>query len=198
MLGYYLWNKLLFIIIIYYYYLLLLFIYYYLSLLLLLCWIVLNEKKSLFLWLKNICFFFFSKIVQLFLTPLKNSKIINPNEFSQLFSNIRDIRNLNELILNEMQTQSKSIGEIFLFYTEYLKMYTKYCADQPLALLTLQKLEKKYSTFKNFLVETKVIVKFIHSLTRHDALHNNTSKIVFFFFFFLVLAKSALSKLGTR
>jgi len=38
-----------------------------------------------------------------------------------LFSNILDIKNLNELFLNDLSKAEKSLGEIFLSYTEYFK-----------------------------------------------------------------------------
>jgi len=71
--------------------------------------------------------------------PLKEKGILNPKEMEGLFSNLTDIKNLNELILFEMKAGSKSIGEIFVFFSEYFKLYTTYCANQPKSFMNFQK-----------------------------------------------------------
>ena len=77
--------------------------------------------------------------------PLKEKEILNPKEMESLFSNLRDIKNLNELLLADLKQGKKHIGDIFLFYTEYFKLYTTYCADQPKSFMTFQKYQVPYA-----------------------------------------------------
>jgi hypothetical protein len=130
---------------------------------------------------------------------LTSLKVLNPNERSQLFSNIRDIRNLNELVLAEMQSQQKPIGEIFSFYTDYFKIYATYCADQPQALLLLQKLDKKNIAFRNHCVEARVsdeessLFSLLLSFSPSLFLSFSPSLLIFSIAFYFV-AKSTFSK----
>jgi hypothetical protein len=87
---------------------------------------------------------------------MKQKGILAQQEMQLLFSNIQDIKNLNELLLADLKAGKKSIGAIFLYYSEYFKLYTTYCADQEKAFLTFKRLQDSKSSFRSFLKEVKV------------------------------------------
>lgn len=81
-------------------------------------------------------------------------------EISSLFSDIELLENVNNRVreaLNEEYKKSQETGQPimlgpkFLDFVDCLKMYTNYCANQPLALQTLDRCQKKYPTFSQFI-----------------------------------------------
>jgi hypothetical protein len=78
---------------------------------------------------------FYSNLKLYYTTLLK---MVSPQELQPIFSNINDIFNINKLLLKELQemTDTSRIGEIFLRYSDFLKIYTNYCSNQ-VCLLTV-------------------------------------------------------------
>jgi hypothetical protein len=88
-----------------------------------------------------------SECNQVFLQPLTKSAIISPTEINNLFSNVEIVANLNRTLADEFEASEKDasekggvllLGETFLKLADYLKMYTTYCANQPVSLATLE------------------------------------------------------------
>ncbi|KAI8833753.1 hypothetical protein BC829DRAFT_407635 [Chytridium lagenaria] len=85
-------------------------------------------------------------IIDVYIKPLKKTKLIRPKDMSVVFSNIEAIAPVNRELLKSFETrQSESpnnvveqVGDIFIGVSDYLKMYTMYCSNHPYALMKLQ------------------------------------------------------------
>ena len=60
-----------------------------------------------------------------------------------MFSNLEIIASLNRTLVEEFEASEREsgvllVGQIFLKLADYLKMYTTYCANQPVSIATLE------------------------------------------------------------
>eukprot|EP01102_Stenamoeba_stenopodia_P007410 TRINITY_DN2074_c0_g2_i6.p1 TRINITY_DN2074_c0_g2~~TRINITY_DN2074_c0_g2_i6.p1 ORF type:complete len:671 (-),score=130.09 TRINITY_DN2074_c0_g2_i6:4-2016(-) len=93
-------------------------------------------------------------VIEVFLTPLRASGIVPNKDIKSLFSNLEVIHSINLQMLKELEKRVRlslannvtSIGDIFISTSAYLKMYTEYCSNQPIANECL----KSYSKDRNF------------------------------------------------
>lgn len=102
-------------------------------------------------------------IKEVYMTPLKESGIITPEQQKNLFANVEEIELLNRSqVLAKIESRFKEaeetglpvykiqLGDIFLELSVHLKHYTEYCSNQPGALAMLDELEKANSEFAAF------------------------------------------------
>jgi hypothetical protein len=96
--------------------------------------------------------------VKVFYNPMLNQKVATAQELGPIFANIKDIEAVNTVLLRELEAMkqpSDEIGQIFLKYSDYLKMYTNYCTNQETQTRELKNMEKRNKAFASFLKEAK-------------------------------------------
>ncbi|KAL6055032.1 RhoGEF domain containing protein [Balamuthia mandrillaris] len=97
-------------------------------------------------------------VIQVFLAPLKEKQLMEPQKLSTIFSNVELLVGVNEEMLKSFdrtahKDQEEMIGDTFLSVMHYFKMYTVYCSNQPLALKTLAEMKQTNRPFVQFLQE---------------------------------------------
>eukprot|EP01094_Clydonella_sp_ATCC50884_P015859 TRINITY_DN2652_c1_g2_i1.p1 TRINITY_DN2652_c1_g2~~TRINITY_DN2652_c1_g2_i1.p1 ORF type:complete len:627 (+),score=159.62 TRINITY_DN2652_c1_g2_i1:1-1881(+) len=98
-------------------------------------------------------------LVQVFLHPLRARQILTAVELNNLFSNVEILANLNRKVMEEFEESEREqgdvllVGPIFLKMADFLKMYTTYCANQPVSIKSLETLTENNTQFAAFLQE---------------------------------------------
>lgn len=90
-------------------------------------------------------------MVSVFETPMLEENVVTKEEISMLFSNVKQLIEVNRMLLADMvkrvkDTNGNELGDSFLLLGDYLKMYAKYCANHTVAAELALKLEKAHST----------------------------------------------------
>jgi len=98
--------------------------------------------------------------VQIFIEPLRQTKIITDRDIAIIFSNLETIWNMNEQVLANLEKRLKSadnvngiqaVGDIFQQMGDYFKMYQVYCSNQGASLEAISQLKRTNNSFKQFL-----------------------------------------------
>eukprot|EP01084_Bolivina_argentea_P286308 491129_1 len=86
----------------------------------------------------------------------KDEKIINADDLRGIFNDIQTIYQLNTTFLQDLKSskQSDTIGEQFIKFCPYFKMYQHYCNNYDNAIVLLQKYNNKQS-FINYCNQAK-------------------------------------------
>eukprot|EP00005_Dracoamoeba_jomungandri_P012987 CAMPEP_0174275514 /NCGR_PEP_ID=MMETSP0439-20130205/59805_1 /TAXON_ID=0 /ORGANISM="Stereomyxa ramosa, Strain Chinc5" /LENGTH=908 /DNA_ID=CAMNT_0015367625 /DNA_START=2226 /DNA_END=4952 /DNA_ORIENTATION=- len=101
-------------------------------------------------------------LIDVFIFPLQIQEIISEKSMKQIFSNIEDLRDINQQFSENLSTKitelcgnvmfrSVKIGKVFQKMGESFKIYSTYCLNHPLAIKTLANLKENNKTFKKFL-----------------------------------------------
>lgn len=103
-------------------------------------------------------------LVRLYITPLQeslardNPPILSQTDLSTLFSNINVLAGLNRNFLRDLSERLKSwdnattqIGDIFLGFAPFFKMYTSYCGNHDTATEALKRIEKDNRKFRELI-----------------------------------------------
>lgn len=77
-------------------------------------------------------------LINFFVEPLKNQKIINDVNHVALFGQIEMIYNLNATLLEELEEDLDNVGHAFLKLAPFFKLYSVYAFDYKPAILLLQ------------------------------------------------------------
>jgi len=90
-------------------------------------------------------------MVSVFETPMLEENVVTKEEVSMLFSNVKQLIEVNKMLLADVvkrvkDTNGNELGDSFLLLGDYLKMYAKYCANHMVAAELALKLEKANST----------------------------------------------------
>ena len=97
-----------------------------------------------------------------YVLPLKDNGILSHSESKTLFSSISLIVNVNGELLTSLESRNQSktgdkdhqcIGEVFLEFAPYLKLYTQYSAQYDEALRALETFKSEKPAFASFLAE---------------------------------------------
>ncbi|KAL6047887.1 histone H3 domain-containing protein, partial [Balamuthia mandrillaris] len=83
-----------------------------------------------------------SRIINVFMAPLKAADVLKEKEIATLFSNIEVLLKINTEFYRTLTTKLKdgratsdlSIGEVFVSMSDYFKMYSTYCSNHPSAV----------------------------------------------------------------
>lgn len=93
----------------------------------------------------------------LYINPLKErTDILSPEEHCTIFGNISIIYSLNQKFLSDFEARMKSwdettiIGDIFLNYSAYFKMYTSYCDGHEKAVQEYRRILRRREAMKTF------------------------------------------------
>eukprot|EP01102_Stenamoeba_stenopodia_P002108 TRINITY_DN11872_c0_g1_i1.p1 TRINITY_DN11872_c0_g1~~TRINITY_DN11872_c0_g1_i1.p1 ORF type:complete len:1388 (+),score=341.30 TRINITY_DN11872_c0_g1_i1:151-4314(+) len=96
-------------------------------------------------------------IVDVYLHPLQQNKILEPAQVATIFGNVETLLGVNTQLLASLESRIVEsnggsqviMGDIFLSMSHYLKMYSAYCANQPRALACLEecKQNKEFVAF---------------------------------------------------
>ncbi|KAL6048045.1 DH domain-containing protein, variant 2 [Balamuthia mandrillaris] len=97
-------------------------------------------------------------MIEVFYRPLQEKNLLSRQELSTLFSNAEAIVGVSQEILKHLEKNvgtdgSYLVGKTFLELVEFIKMYTVYCGNQPVALSTLDKCKASNTAFAAFLNE---------------------------------------------
>lgn len=90
-------------------------------------------------------------LMEYFVKPLKEEKIIDEASHIALFGQIEMIHNLNGEFLQELQSDMNNVAKAFLKMAPFFKLYSVYAFDYRNALLLLQHLVSKNAGFRRFL-----------------------------------------------
>ncbi|KAF2070062.1 hypothetical protein CYY_008619 [Polysphondylium violaceum] len=101
-------------------------------------------------------------IINTILVPLKESKIVTDKDISTIFSNIQLLLNVNKELLNGLEkaaneTQGEFVGQHFTLFSQFLKMYSSYCANQKISSDHIALCSKKIPAFKQFIDEKQAL-----------------------------------------
>lgn len=120
-------------------------------------------------------------LTDLYIDPLtamsrETPAVISPAEIISLFSNIQNITELNTTFFNDLMERMTEcrekgargvydacVGDLFLSFTPYFKMYTEYCSNHEGANDLIATLSKRSTKIQEFL-----------SSTQEDSLSNDT------------------------
>lgn len=94
-------------------------------------------------------------VTQLYIDPLKKSRLVRPKDMAIIFSNLEQLIPVNQELLKALEARRSAnivieqVGDIFIHVSDYFKMYTMYCSNQPYALMKTQYLRqsKPFSKF---------------------------------------------------
>lgn len=84
-----------------------------------------------------------STIINFFMKPAKEKKLLNVDEYEVLFGSIQTIYSVNEALLKELNKGSIHVAKAFLQIAPYFKMYSTYAIGFRKTLEFLQVLLKK-------------------------------------------------------
>ncbi|XP_061390661.1 uncharacterized protein LOC133326000 [Musca vetustissima] len=94
-------------------------------------------------------------LMDYFVKPLKEQKIIDEVSHTTLFGQIEMIHNLNGEFLKELESDMDNVAKAFLKMAPFFKLYSVYAFDYRHALLVLQELTSKNAAFRKFLETTE-------------------------------------------
>eukprot|EP01103_Thecamoeba_quadrilineata_P019403 TRINITY_DN7841_c0_g1_i1.p1 TRINITY_DN7841_c0_g1~~TRINITY_DN7841_c0_g1_i1.p1 ORF type:complete len:525 (+),score=118.34 TRINITY_DN7841_c0_g1_i1:68-1642(+) len=98
-------------------------------------------------------------ILQVFFLPLQKSTILSKKNHSDIFSNIENILNLHQDLLQDLESYvnntkggpTRHLGAIFLSRIEKFRLYATYCSNQSVATSTLAQMTAINKAFADFL-----------------------------------------------
>ncbi|KAI9586905.1 myosin-M heavy chain [Glossina fuscipes] len=90
-------------------------------------------------------------LMEYFVKPLKEEKVIDETSHIALFGQIEMIHNLNGEFLQELQSDMNNVAKAFLRMAPFFKLYSVYAFDYRNALFLLQHLVSKNAGFRRFL-----------------------------------------------
>lgn len=95
-------------------------------------------------------------LLSVFMMPLQSKGIVTAEEGRRLFSNVKTLMAINQALLADLEarvgaSQGNNIGECFLLFGDYLRMYAIYCANQKTAYKTLARCTKTNASFREAL-----------------------------------------------
>eukprot|EP01096_Ripella_sp_DP13-Kostka_P000665 TRINITY_DN10745_c1_g1_i2.p1 TRINITY_DN10745_c1_g1~~TRINITY_DN10745_c1_g1_i2.p1 ORF type:complete len:780 (+),score=342.50 TRINITY_DN10745_c1_g1_i2:161-2500(+) len=100
-------------------------------------------------------------VVNVFLKPIREKKILPEADITSMFSDIELIVTVNRAVCLEFERANEKqladpdkpllLGDIFLRLSDCFKMYTNYCTNQPIAMGVLDRCQKKYPVFDKLL-----------------------------------------------
>lgn len=96
-------------------------------------------------------------IINSFMTPLEEKKLISPPELGNLFSNVKAILPVNEALLASLQEKQQknpvidTIGDVLLRHVDALRVYNVYCSNQTVATEKVDEYRNAYPAFAAFI-----------------------------------------------
>ncbi|KAJ6228426.1 rho guanine nucleotide exchange factor 9-related [Anaeramoeba flamelloides] len=119
-------------------------------------------------------------ILNLYLNPLKEQKIIELKDISVIFSSVETIAGANDILFqrlmenypkedSNLKVGELNVGKIFLEMGDYLKLYTLYCSNHEAALKTIAHYRKK-SNYQKFIKDRIVNYPEVRKLKLSDFL----------------------------
>ncbi|KAJ6238031.1 faciogenital dysplasia protein [Anaeramoeba flamelloides] len=139
-------------------------------------------------------------ILNLYLNPIKEQKIVKLKDISAIFSSIETIAGANEILYQRlMENYPKedlisnvgklNVGKIILELGDYLKSYTLYCSNHELALKTIAHYRKK-SNYQKFIQDRILNYPQVRKLKLSDFLIKPIQRICRYPLFFSQLLKA--------
>ncbi|XP_045463410.1 rho guanine nucleotide exchange factor 39-like [Harmonia axyridis] len=92
-----------------------------------------------------------SLIIDFFMKPAKEKKLLSFEDYEILFGNIQTIYSVNEALLKELYKGSVNVAKAFLHIAPYFKMYSSYALGFKKTLDFLQKARQRNPEFYNFM-----------------------------------------------
>lgn len=102
-----------------------------------------------------------SLVVETWMKPLRAQGLFSVEDIGVVFSNVEQLRMLNEELLTSLQgveelpAAEQDVGRRFARFVDFLKMYFEYCANQAAAIERLQELKKAKPQLQQVLEEIK-------------------------------------------
>eukprot|EP00835_Amoeboradix_gromovi_P006225 NODE_694_length_5096_cov_0.086652.p1 type:complete len:953 gc:universal NODE_694_length_5096_cov_0.086652:4850-1992(-) len=99
-------------------------------------------------------------IIQLYIKPLRKSKVISAKDLGIIFSVWEQLVPVNSELLKKLDEKHllnpivEEIGDIWSNITDYMKVYTMYCSNHPYALMRLEKCNN-IKAFNKFAMQTQ-------------------------------------------
>lgn len=94
-------------------------------------------------------------LMKFFVRPIKHQALIDDHTHTFLFGQIEMIYNLNMELLQELEENKEDVAKAFLKIAPFLKLYSVYAFDFRNALLVLQEITSKNSSFRKFKEQTE-------------------------------------------
>jgi len=100
-------------------------------------------------------------IVDSWMVRLRASGFFGPSDISQIFSNVEQIRNLNRELMTsldelvDLPPEQQNVGERFLSFVAFLKLYTQYCSNESNGLQRLLDLKRENPALEELLDRIK-------------------------------------------
>jgi len=95
-------------------------------------------------------------LIDLYHHPLRQNGLITIDEHRMMFGNIEQLVPLNKQLLKDLEAspwpyEKLLVGEIFLRFVEFFKMYKVFTQNRPTFILTYEQLKKSNAQFRAFL-----------------------------------------------
>lgn len=91
------------------------------------------------------------KLVNFFVTPLKQLNLIDMQDQSRLFGQLELIHNINSELLSRLEADLDDVANAFLKLAPFFKIYSVYAFDYRNSMILLQNLTMKNAPFRSFL-----------------------------------------------
>ncbi|XP_012264904.2 putative protein tag-52 isoform X1 [Athalia rosae] len=91
-------------------------------------------------------------IMQFFMEPMIERKIMNHASYSTLFGNIETIYNVNGELLKELKQDPENVAKAFYKLAPFFKLYSVYAYDYKQALMLLQGTQKSDQEMREFIM----------------------------------------------
>ncbi|XP_015521993.1 FYVE, RhoGEF and PH domain-containing protein 3 [Neodiprion lecontei] len=92
-------------------------------------------------------------IMQFFMLPMNEKKIITHASYIALFGNIETIYNVNGELLRELKQDPDNVARAFYKLAPFFKLYSVYAYDYKQALMLLQGTQKNDQEVRNFIIK---------------------------------------------
>lgn len=107
-------------------------------------------------------------LLEFFVVPLKEKKLITNDQFMSLFGQVEMIYNLNLELLTELEADLENVARAFKRMAPFFKLYSVYAFDYNRAQLILQ-VEPLFSLFRDSLILNVFFCFWAQELTEKNA-----------------------------
>lgn len=90
-------------------------------------------------------------VEEYFMKPLQENKILESQNYANIFGDILGIRQVNKELLVAMEMSTENIGKVFLDLAPYLKFYSTYANDFRAATQLVEEQLERNKAFKTFM-----------------------------------------------
>eukprot|EP00004_Rigifila_ramosa_P014252 TRINITY_DN3226_c0_g1_i1.p1 TRINITY_DN3226_c0_g1~~TRINITY_DN3226_c0_g1_i1.p1 ORF type:complete len:1093 (-),score=213.52 TRINITY_DN3226_c0_g1_i1:21-3056(-) len=101
---------------------------------------------------------------QYYIRPIVDQGFLSSDEFRSIFSNVQQIANVNQELLDCLTVKQLSVGASFLKIADFLKMYTVFCTSRDHYQIAFDRVCRERPKFVQFIRDRRLEVKDLRGL----------------------------------